>query len=288
MADTQTALRDQLAVLQCQVEALLGLRTVVEEQREEIKALRALLDSKESSGSSRAVTQYRPADEWREVAGRRKGKSAPPASSVLETRNSFSVLRDQCSGDGTGMEIKTDETTLSKGKIILIGDSQVRGQGRLFCARDAERRMCVCLPGAGVGDVVERLDGVLKGEGFAPTVCISAGGNDIGRVRSDELFRRYRQALGRVRDLGGTPVLCGILPRKFVDAGWWSEAAALNSRLADHCRRNGWLFVDNWNYFYGKDHLYSRDGVHLSQRGSGALAWSLQRDLQEWGFLGRV
>ena len=146
----------------------------------------------------------------------------------------------------------------------------------------------MCLPGAGVGDVAERLEGVLGGEGVAPTVCISAGGNDIGRVRPEELWRRYRQALGRVRELGGTPVLCGILPRRSAGVRWWSEATALISRLADHCRRNGFLFIDNWSYFYGKDHLYSRDGVHLSEMGTEALAWSLQRDLQAWVFLGSV
>ena len=81
----------------------------------------------------------------------------------------------------------------------------MRGLGRVFCARDARRRMCVCLPGAGVGDVDERLEDVLAGEGVAPVVCLSAGRNDMSRVRPEELLRRYRQALGRVRDLGGTP-----------------------------------------------------------------------------------
>ena len=47
----------------------------------------------------------------------------------------------------------------------------------------------------------------VRGGVVTPTVCISAGGNDIDRVR------RYREALGRVRDLGGIPVMCGILPR---------------------------------------------------------------------------
>ena len=294
MAAMSTSLLDQLTALRQQVEGLLGLQGVVEAQKAEIRELRALLGSKESEKSSLPTNLRRgSADEaWCVVAGRgrrRPGRREVTSfvNTVPETRNSFSALEDQCSGDSND-GVQADESTLPAGKCVVVGDSQVRGLGRLFCARDAERRMCVCLPGVGVGDVVERLDGVLRGEGVAPTVCISAGGNDIGIVSSEELLRRYRQALGRVRDLGGTPVLCGILPRMFAGARWWSEAAAVNSRLADHCKRNGWLFVDNWNYFYGKDHLYSRDGVHLSQRGSGALAWSLQRDLQEWGFLGRV
>ena len=76
---------------------------------------------------------------------------------------------------------KTDETTLFSGKKgkkgrIVVGDSQVKGLGRLFCARDSERRMCVCLSGAGIEEVSDRLEDVLVGEGDAPTVVISAGG----------------------------------------------------------------------------------------------------------------
>ena len=291
MADK--TLLSEVAALRLQVEGLLGLQSVVEEQRAEIRELRALLDSKGSERSSMPVNlRPPPAEAWNVVASRgrrRPGRREVTScvSTVPETRNSFSALEDQCSRDNN-KEVSAGDSTRPAGKCVVVGDSQVRGLGRLFCARDSERRMCACLPGAGVGDLVERLDGVLRGEGVAPIVCISAGGNDIGTGSSEELLRRYRQALGRVRDLGGTPVLCGILPRKFAGAGWWSEAAAVNSRLADHCRRNGWLFVDNWNYFFGKDYLYNSDGVHLSRRGTGALAWSLQRDLQAWGFLGRV
>ena len=198
--------------------------------------LRALLDARKAQGEPVSLTlRKEPEERWRVFAGRRKGKAVSPVPSVTETRNSFSVLGDQCSRDSE----KTDETTLSSGKVVVAGDSQVRGLGRVFCARDARRRMCVCLPGAGVSDVDERLEGVFAGEGVIPVVCLSAGGNDIGRVRPEELLRRYRQALGRVRDLGGIPVLCGILPRRSAGARWWSDAAALNSHLADHCRRNG-------------------------------------------------
>lgn len=279
------AMAQQIRALQLQVENLLGLQTVVEEQRAEIRELRALLDARKAREDpvSPLTLRREAVEQWHVVRPGKKGKAAPPVTTVTETRNSFSGLEDQCTGDS----VKTAETTLSSGKVVLVEDSQVRGLGRVFCARDARRRMCVCLPGAGVGDVVDRLEGVLGGEGVAPTVCISAGGNDIGRVRPVEVWRRYRQALERVRELGGTPVLCGILPRRSAGARWWSEATALNSRMADYCRRNGWLFVDNWSYFYGKDHLYTRDGVHLSEKGTGALAWSLQRDLQAWGFLGR-
>ena len=283
----------QVRYLQEQVAALSGLREVVEEQREVIRVLRSQLEAQGPvSLTLRRDTESQGA--WQVVRGNgKKALRKAPVTPPPETRNSFSVLRDECEGAASEGE-KTDETTPSsgkpevEGKVVVVGDSQVRGLGRVFCARDSERRMCVCLPGAGVGDVSDRLGGALASEGVAPTVVFSVGGNDVGRVRDEEIVRRYRVALGKVRDLGGVPVVCGVLPRKYAGGEWLTQACALNSRLADLCRGNGWLFVDNWCYFFGRDHLYSRDGVHLSERGTGALAWSLQRDLGRWVFLERV
>ena len=123
----------------------------------------------------------------RGTADKKVGKSAP----ALVTKKAFTVLKEQCTRDA---KEKTEETTLSSGKIVVV-DSQVRGLGRVFCARDSERRTCVCLPGAGVGEVSDRLEDVLAREDDSHTVCISEGWNDLGRVRTEELFRRFRKAL---------------------------------------------------------------------------------------------
>ena len=111
-------------------------------------------------------------------------------------------------------------------------------------------------------------------------VFLSAGGNDLGRVPSEELGRRFKEALGRVRDMGGIPVVCGVLPRRGVGDEWLSKAIAVNRRLAAHCERNGWLFVDNWDLFFGNDSLYARDGVHLTFKGAEVLSDSIERALR--------
>lgn len=150
---------------------------------------------------------------------------------------------------------------------------------RKFCSRDRQNRTRVCLPGAGIGDVADRVEACMVGEGTQPIVFLSAGGNDLGRVGSEELFRRFKETLGKVRDRGGIPVVCGVLPRRNVGDGWLSRAIAVNGRLAAHCESQGWLFVDNWDLFYGKDSLYARDGVHLSFEGVEVLSESLERAL---------
>ena len=119
----------------------------------------------------------------------------------------------------------------------------------------------------------------MAGEGTKPIVCLSAGGNDIGKVGSEELLRRFKEVLGKIRDKGGIPVVCGILPRRSAGSMWHSTAIAMNCRVANHCKANGWAFVDSWDRFYGRDHLYARDGVHLSRFGVQALADSLEKEV---------
>ena len=166
-----------------------------------------------------------------------------------------------------------------KGKVVVIGDSQVRFLDRVFCDKDRKNRISVCLPGAGIGDVGDRVGRCLAGEGVKPIVCLSAGGNDIGRVRSEELVRRCKETLGRVRDLGGVPVMCGVLPRMRAGKRWLSYALALNCRLAEHCKSNGWAFIDHWDLFYGKQELYTQDSIHLSKEGVEVFAGALERQV---------
>lgn len=108
---------------------------------------------------------------------------------------------------------------------------------------------------------------------------LSAEGNGLGKVRREKLFRKFRQALDKIRDNGGIPVVCGVLPRRGVGAKWLSRAITMNLRLANHCKSNGWTFIENWDPFYGKDILYARDGVHLSHKGVRVLAGTLEREV---------
>lgn len=198
----------------------------------------------------------------------------------VETANPFSVLQDEAVvGEVQGRRERADGHSLPEGNVVVLGDSQVRHLEDEFCARDRKRRSRVCLPGAGIARVATRIDKCLEENGTKPILILSAGGNDLGKVRSEELFSKFKIALERIRNKGGIPVVCGILPRRGVGAEWLSRAIAVNRRLAVHCKSNGWSFVDNWDLFYGKDALYARDGVHLSRQGVRVLAGTLESEL---------
>ena len=243
---------------------------------EEVKALRAeVVLLRRERETPRGLQPS--VEEWKTVTRRRSGGVVTRALPSLPTSNAFSALQDECKEDDS--KSKADAGTLPSGRCLVVGDSQVRYLDREFCSRDRRNRTRWCFPGAGVQEVSQKLDRVLAGEGPAPTVIFSAGGNDIEKVRSVELRKRFREALERVRSLGGVPVVCGVLPRRYQSRQWYSRAIAVNSWLADYCKSNGWTFVDNWDSFFGRNSMLARDGVHLSRKGVAAFAASLEREM---------
>ena len=144
----------------------------------------------------------------------RKHRRSPTLHPV--TRNGFAALEDECE------DRKRDKLSLFSDKILVVGVSQVRYFDRAFCARDRKNRTLTCYLVEGIGDIGDRLGSVRAGESFRSTVCVSAGGNDIGRIRRQELFTRYRETLDRVRDLGGTPLCVVSCP-----AGLWEQDGGL-------------------------------------------------------------
>lgn len=53
--------------------------------------------------------------------------------------------------------------------------------------------------------------------------------------RSEELFRRSRVPLAKVRDMDEHPVMCGVLPKREAGEGWLFTTLAVNSRLPTRC-----------------------------------------------------
>lgn len=277
--EVMESLRRKISALEKVVETL---REEKESLKDEVRALRSVTPKTDVAPSASSVNG------WRMPRGKKAcfPKRQAPKDQV-ECKNSFLALSGLKEVEEEVKEVrKVDANSLPRGNILVVGDSQVRYLDRAFCARDRKRRTRVCFPGAGVGHVSERIEACMANEGIKPIVCLSAGGNDVGKVRSEELLRRFKEVLGKVRDRGGIPLVCGILPRRNVGYEWLSRAIAMNCRLADHCKANGWRFVDNWDRFFGKDHLYQRDGVHLSHRGYQLLAGVLEREVASKGFLG--
>ena len=112
-----------------------------------------------------------------------------------------------------------------------------------------------------------------------PIVVLSTGGNNFGKVRCEDLFRRFKQPLDKIRNKIKILVVCSVLSRWGQSVEWLSRVIAVNCRLANHCKSTTCTFIDKWNLFYGKDTLYGRNGTHLSLQGVRVLAGTLEQQI---------
>ncbi|MPC68661.1 hypothetical protein E2C01_062865 [Portunus trituberculatus] len=122
-------------------------------------------------------------EEWRVVSGAKRRKVLR-ATQRVETENSFAVLKgvEEEKEEAGSDEVRRVEGFLPAGKIMLIGDSQVRHLDAVFCDKDRRRRRRtrVCLPRAGIERVSAQLDTCLA-DGTKPIVFLSAGGMTFTR-----------------------------------------------------------------------------------------------------------
>ena len=157
-------------------------------------------------------------------------------------------------------------------KAVVIGDSTVRGLDRRFCGGSRETRMVVCLPGAGIRDVADRIQDILKWEGEEPEVVVHTGSADIGRKREGVIKREYRELGRELRRRHAKVVISALLPVPQDDESRNGMRWRMNAWLRDWSRGQGFRFLDHWDLFRGRCDLYRKDGMHLNPRGTNILA----------------
>ncbi len=88
---------------------------------------------------------------------------------ITSCQNRFQILSDT----------RDDEDTE---KVILVGDSIVRGQLTEFCGRAPRTRKRFCIPGGGVQDVIAAVDVVVSQAPTTTTFVIHVGTNGVHRT----------------------------------------------------------------------------------------------------------
>ena len=254
------------------------VRSVLKEAREEVLRIRTESSVRSKTGEVES-TEEPEGESWTVVCkGGKRGTRPPrceeasPPKFEVACSNRFSLLATSQEQEAAEEESKTEEGP----GVLLIGDSQVRHLDRTFCENARERRVRMCLPGARVQDVSDRLDRLLEGTGNETVVVVHVGGNDVSRKRSEELVNRYRVMLEKVRSSGRTGVVCGVIPRICEGGEWLSRAISLNDRIEGMCRSLGLRFVDGWDTFFGKHEMFAKDGVHLSRVGAEVYGAQLE------------
>ena len=228
-------------------------------------------------------------EEWKQVPARHRRRCPPlPAPpSHVPLRNRFealelerpvaeeeeaSVPRRMPRARRSTPRLRTASIQKDR-RVIVVGDSILRGTEGPICRPDPTRREVCCLPGARVRDVARKLPNLVRHSDCYPLLIVQAGSDNI-EERSLKAIKRDFRGLGRLVDGAGAQVVFSSIPTV---AGRGTErtrkAHLLNTWLRGWCQRRNLGFFDH-GALYSAPGLMAVDGS-LSFRGKRILGQEL-------------
>ncbi|KAK4806799.1 hypothetical protein QYF61_005595 [Mycteria americana] len=91
----------------------------------------------------------------------------------------------------------TTTSTRKKRRVIVVGDSLLRGTEGPICRTDPPLREVCCLPGARVKDITRILPSLVRPSDYYPLLLFHVGGDEAA-TRSPRVIKRDLRALGRL------------------------------------------------------------------------------------------
>jgi len=167
-------------------------------------------------------------------------------------------------------------STKKKRRIIVIGDSLLRGTEGPICRPDPSHGEVCCLPGARVRDITRKLPGLVRPSDYYPLLVVQVGSDEV-RTKSVQEIKRDFRALGQqVKGSGAQVVFSSIPPTAGKDEGRNRKSQQINTWLQAWCQRQNLGFFHHGSVYMAAGML-ATDGVRLSQKGKRILAQYLAR-----------
>ena len=148
---------------------------------------------------------------------------------------------------------------------------------KLFVFESKGEDVVVCLPGARIEHVTERVEKIM-GRGNGGTILVHVGTNNTDKEGTTAIVEKYRKLLKKTKQARlGQIILSGILPvcGNRIQGYRNSKRMAVNGMVERLCKEEDVGYVDMWDSFVGNEELYFRDGLHLSGKGAAVLAEGL-------------
>ena len=122
-----------------------------------------------------------------------------------------------------------------EGRVIMVGDSLLRGTEGLICRLDLSHREVCCLPGARVRDITRKIPKLVRSTDYFPLLIVQVGSDEIA-LRSLQTMKRDFRGLGHlVQGAGAQVIFCSIPSGAVKDTERAWKAQVMNNWLRGWC-----------------------------------------------------
>ncbi|KGL90143.1 hypothetical protein N301_00086, partial [Charadrius vociferus] len=227
--------------------------------------------------------------EWRQVPPWRgkQNPSRPPSPSQLPLCNRYGALEIEGQMTEDGEDDPSSESpraihspphlrissTKKERRVIVVGDSLLRGTEGTICRPGPYHREVSCLRGARIKDIQRKLPSLVHPSDYYPLQIFQVGGDEVA-TRSLRAMKNDFRALGQLVKGSGAQIVFSIPPVEGVDEGINRRSQQINSWLRDWCIQQNFVFFGH-GLIYRKPGMQGTGGDSLTQRGRKILGQEL-------------
>ncbi|XP_037636978.1 uncharacterized protein LOC119494862 [Sebastes umbrosus] len=184
-------------------------------------------------------------------------------SDALDNLNS-SHSRVRTKSNSEGKRLPGKLTTGPQTQTLIVGDAAVKDVKSMW-SKDIK---VLCFPKDMVSDLAERILDIVTAHPNVKNVVLHIGSNDVVKQQSEVLKRDFTGLLNTVSSVNAQVFISGPLPpiRRGVER--FSRLLGLNTWLSTACKSHSVHFIDNFNFFWDRRHLFKADGLCLNKSGA--------------------
>ncbi|CAJ0916575.1 unnamed protein product [Ranitomeya imitator] len=181
-----------------------------------IKENEDFLDRTEASlvvtEGEKSVREPPKADEWKHVT--KRSKKTMEKSPTTQLKNRYQIFVEDEDGTpkdeaipaskkekGTQQQVTAKSTAKKQRRVVVVGDSLLRGTEAAICRPDITAREVCCLPGAMIKDVTDRIPKLFNSKDVHPFLLIHVGTNDTARKDLPTICKDFEELGKKVKEL---------------------------------------------------------------------------------------
>ena len=159
---------------------------------------------------------------------------------------------------------------------VFVGDSTIRKVSP-FLAESKHKCYKVSYPHASAASIHKTLSYLLKSRHkLAKTILLQVGNNDIYNRLTEEVKTDFKLLSEDLCTSGRRLVISGPVPPCQLNGEQFTRTLQLHEWLKDWAKTEQHYFINNFDLFWQKKHLFTRNGKVLNDLGSMVLTYNIR------------